>query len=63
MKRKLLIDVDDASREDSSDSGVGVVIRDYKGECISCTQCHLPHVVDAAMVEAFAFKKGLQIAQ
>jgi hypothetical protein len=40
-----------------------MVIKDYKGQCIAASQRFLPHVVNAHMAEAYAFREGLVIAQ
>jgi ribonuclease HI len=40
-----------------------VVIRDRTGGYIAAMQTFLPHVVDAPMAEAYAFRDGLTLAQ
>jgi len=42
---------------------MGIVIRDATGECVAVPCCHLPHVTDAAMAEAYALRDGLKLAQ
>jgi len=53
-----MINVDASFDSDTGSGSTGVVIRDDTGECVgpaSC--CHLPHVTDAAMVEAYALRE------
>jgi len=52
----------------SYDAAVGVgstgaVIRDAAGGFIAAAHSYIPHVVDAAMAEAFALRDGLLLAQ
>jgi hypothetical protein len=42
---------------------VGVIIRDYIGQCIAVTQQYLPYVIDAPMTEAYVLREGLELAQ
>ena len=42
---------------------MGVVMRDAVGGFIAAAHSYIPHVVDAAMVEAFALKDGFLLAQ
>jgi hypothetical protein len=59
LEDKLMINVDVAFDVDSA----RVIIRDYTGQCIAAAQGFLPHVVDAPMAEAYAFREGLVLAQ
>jgi ribonuclease HI len=63
LEGKVLVNVDAAFDVDSGKGATGVVIRDCTGGCIACLQTFLPHVVDAPMVEAYAFRDGLTLAQ
>ena len=59
----LKINVDDAFDIQSGRGAGGVVIRDYRGQCIAASQKFLPYVVDAPMAEAYALREGLVLAQ
>ncbi|KAK1662852.1 hypothetical protein QYE76_051011 [Lolium multiflorum] len=63
LEGKLMINVDAAFDTDSGRGATGVVIRDYTGSFIAAMQTFLPHVVDAPMAEAYAFRDGLSLAQ
>jgi ribonuclease HI len=58
-----MINIDAAFDVDSGRGTTGVVIRDYTGQCVAASQLFLPHVVDAPMAEAYAFREGLTLAQ
>ena len=60
---KLMINVDASFDSDTGSGSTGVVIRDATGECVAASCCHLPHVTDAAMAEAYALRDGLQLDQ
>lgn len=60
---KLMINVDAGFNVDSGSGSTGVVIRDTSGACIAAAQRYLAHVVDAPMVQAYAFREGLMMAQ
>jgi len=49
-----MINVDASFDSDTGSGSTGVVIRDATGECVAASCCHLPHVTDAAMAEAYA---------
>jgi ribonuclease HI len=63
LEGNLMVNVDAAFDEDSGKEAMGVVIRDSTGGCIAAMQNFLPHVVDAPMAEAYAFRDGLILAQ
>ena len=60
---KLMINVDASFDSDTGSGSTGVVIRDATGECVAASCCHLPHVTDAAMAEAYALRDGQKLAQ
>jgi ribonuclease HI len=63
MEGKLMINIDAAFDIDSGRGAAGVIIRDYMGHFVAAAQVFLPHVVDAHMAEAYAFREGLTLAQ
>ena len=58
-----MINVDASFDSDTGSGSTGVVIRDATAECVGASCCHLPHVTDAAMAEAYALRDGLQLDQ
>jgi hypothetical protein len=48
---------------DSGREAIGVIIRDYTGQFVAARNMFSPHVVDAPMAEAYAFREGLVLAQ
>jgi ribonuclease HI len=63
MEGKLMINIDAACDIDSGRGAAGVIIRDYMGHFVAAAQLFLPHVVDAHMAEAYAFREGLTLAR
>jgi ribonuclease HI len=63
LEGMLKINVDVAFDIQSGRGAGGVVIRDYRGQCIAASQKFLPYVVDTPMAEAYALREGLVLAQ
>jgi ribonuclease HI len=63
MEGKLMINIDATFDIDNGRGAAGVIIRDYMGHFVAAAQVFLPHVVDAHMAEAYAFREGLTLAQ
>lgn len=63
LEGNLLLNVDGSYNPDRSTGGTDAIIRDSRGSFIAAASCFIEHVVDAAMVEAIAFKEGLMLAQ
>jgi ribonuclease HI len=58
-----MFNVDAAFDIDSGREAIGVIIRDYTGQFVAARNMFSPHVVDAPMAEAYAFREGLVLAQ
>jgi ribonuclease HI len=63
MEGGFMINVDAAFDGESGKGATGVIIRDHTGAFVAALQTYLPHVVDAPMAEAYAFRDGLTLAQ
>jgi ribonuclease HI len=59
----IMINVDASFDDDEGCGSTGVVIRDHLGGVIAAAHSFTPHVIDATMVEAYALKEGLLLAQ
>jgi ribonuclease HI len=54
----------DASYDDNNGCGsTGAIIRDSSGEMITSTNNYIPQLVDALMMEAYALKEGMMLAE
>jgi ribonuclease HI len=60
---KVMVNVDAAFDEDEGCGSVGIVVRDSTGGVLTAAHNFVPHLVDAPMVEAYALKEGLMLAQ
>ena len=58
-----MINVDTSYDATKGAGSTGAVIRDATGSFIAAAHSYIPHVVDAAMAEAFALRDGLLLAQ
>jgi ribonuclease HI len=63
LEGKLMINIDGAFDNESGRGAAGIIIRDYMGQFVAAAQVFLPHIVDAHMAEAYAFREGLSLAQ
>jgi ribonuclease HI len=59
----IIIIIDASYDENEGCGSTGVVIRDSTGRMIAATNSYIPHLTDAQMAEAYAFKEGLMLAQ
>ena len=59
----LMINVDASYDAAVGVGSTGAVIEDAAGGFIAAAHSYIPHVVDAAMAEAFALRDGLLLAQ
>jgi hypothetical protein len=62
-EEKLMLNVDATFQLESGRGGIRVVVRDYTGQCVAAMNRFLPHMVDALIVEAYAFREVLVLAQ
>jgi hypothetical protein len=60
---KVMVNVDAAFNEDGECGSVGAIIRDCLGGALAAAHSFVPHLIDAPMVEAYALKEGLMLAQ
>jgi ribonuclease HI len=58
-----MVNVDAAFDTDTGSGSTRVIIRDERGQSVAAGQRFFPHVIDAPMVEAYAPKEGLMLAQ
>jgi hypothetical protein len=60
---KVMVNVNAALEEDGGCGSVGPIIRESSGGVLAAAHNFVPHLVDAPMVEAYALKEGLMLAQ
>jgi ribonuclease HI len=60
---EVKINVDASCSADEGRGSVGIVIRDYRGKFTAAPTKELPFVADAMIVEAYALREGLCLAQ
>jgi len=60
---KVMVNVDADFDENGGYNSVGSIIRDCSSGVLAAAHSFVPHLVDAPMVQAYALKEGLMLAQ